>query len=128
MATKSELSSGEWAAVRALEMRDEAMRRAADELVVLPSLSRATAIAYIEKQREVTRASSKLSGIEPHEMLLRQDASRTGFGRLLFFLRFGKCPTDATAVEQALCGRLAVEIAKSDVARGLHGRWSDPPS
>ena len=44
----------------------------------------------------------------------RYDASRTGFGRLLFFLRFGKCPTDATAAELALCERLAAEIAKSE--------------
>ena len=119
MATKSELSSVEWTAPRVLEMRRQAMQRAADELVALKTLSRATAIAYIEKQRGITeRNAAALSGMggvsDPYEALRRYDASRTGFGRLLFFLRFRKCPTDAAAEERALCAWLAAEIAKSE--------------
>jgi hypothetical protein len=96
-------------------------------LIGLPRLSREEMIAMVERFRRsaephLRRTMRAYRPISAHERAARYWEEAQCAGRLLFFLRFGKCAPGATAEERGLCDRLRAELAAREKVRSAAGQ------
>jgi hypothetical protein len=119
--TSSERSSVEYAAHRALELRQQTLQTTIDEIVSWRCLTREAVIDHVERLRAEAeqRAGSLAQQSDAFDAIRKCDARARAFGRLLYFLRFGRCPTDMTQDERRLCDILSAEIARREQRRSV---------
>ena len=101
---------------RALELRRRTLEAVVQEFRSEPHLARTAMISAVQQMRlDAELRITDVSKVpDAHSALRECDVQISCFGRLLYFLRFGRCASDSTAEERQLLKQVGDDIAQRE--------------